>query len=231
MAGRVDVAESEGVMIGLPYLGAAPLRHRNGGRPAARAAGLRARLDVRLRSHRLRPPTHRAWPHGPRLRRPAALSGLLGLGRSLRLQRHRHRRPHHRAGLAKRAGASPRSRPSSRPAGGQRRTRSASLRPDDTPHATAYIAEMVALIEDLVERGVALRDLERRLPRGRTDRGLRPSGAPAARLPAGRGPSRGRRGEAQPPRLRAVEEGQAGRAHLAESPSARAAPVGTPSAL
>jgi cysteinyl-tRNA synthetase len=29
------------------------------------------------------------------------------------------------------------------------------LRPDDTPHATAYIAEMVALIEDLVKRGVA----------------------------------------------------------------------------
>jgi cysteinyl-tRNA synthetase len=29
------------------------------------------------------------------------------------------------------------------------------LRPDDTPHATAYVADMVALVSDLVERGVA----------------------------------------------------------------------------
>jgi cysteinyl-tRNA synthetase len=29
------------------------------------------------------------------------------------------------------------------------------LRPDDTPHATAYIADMVALVGDLLERGVA----------------------------------------------------------------------------
>jgi len=29
------------------------------------------------------------------------------------------------------------------------------LRPDDTPHATAYVADMVSLISDLVQRGVA----------------------------------------------------------------------------
>ena len=29
------------------------------------------------------------------------------------------------------------------------------LRPDDTPHATAYIDDMVALVSDLVARGVA----------------------------------------------------------------------------
>ena len=29
------------------------------------------------------------------------------------------------------------------------------LRPDETPHATAYVAQMIALIDDLVARGVA----------------------------------------------------------------------------
>jgi cysteinyl-tRNA synthetase len=31
------------------------------------------------------------------------------------------------------------------------------LRPDDTPHATAYVPQMVALVEDLLERGAAYR--------------------------------------------------------------------------
>ena len=88
------------------------------------------------------------------------------------------------------------------------------LRPDETPHATAYVDRMIALIADLVERGVAYETADRRLPVGARRARLRPAGPSAAGVAAGGRPDRGRRGEAVAARLRAVEEGQAGRAQL-----------------
>ena len=88
------------------------------------------------------------------------------------------------------------------------------LRPDEAPHATAYVDRMVDLVADLVDRGVAYEtgDGVYLSVAGRAR--LRAAGPPAPRVPAGRGPDRGRRGEAVPARLRAVEEGQAGGADL-----------------
>ena len=104
-------------MIGLPYLGAAPPRHRNRDRAPLRAAHRGAGVDVRLRPHRLRPPPHRARP-GPCLRRSAAVPDLRRARGPLRLQRHRHRRQRSSSGRTRRAAARPTWRPSSRPAGG-----------------------------------------------------------------------------------------------------------------
>ena len=88
------------------------------------------------------------------------------------------------------------------------------LRPDQAPHATAYVDRMVDLVDDLVARGVAYETADgvylsvRRRPR------VRAPGPPVPRLAAGRGPGGGRRGEALAARLRPVEEGQTGRADL-----------------
>ena len=86
------------------------------------------------------------------------------------------------------------------------------LRPDDTPHATAYIDDMVALVSDLVARGVAYEisdgvylNVEQVPGYGLLAR------QPLESLLVG-GPGGGRRGEALTAGLRAVEEGQAGRA-------------------
>ena len=92
------------------------------------------------------------------------------------------------------------------------------LRPDQTPHATAYVDQMVDLVADLVDRGVAYETADRGLPVGARRPRLRPAGPPAPRVAAGRRPDRGRRGEAVAARLRAVEEGQAGRADAGTSP-------------
>ena len=98
------------------------------------------------------------------------------------------------------------------------------LRPDETPHATAYVDRMVDLIDDLVGPGGGLRDGHRRLPVGARRPRLRAARPPAARVAAGRRPDRGRRGEAVAARLRAVEEGQAGRAELGGAVGRRAGP-------
>ena len=104
------------------------------------------------------------------------------------------------------------------------------LRPTDTPHATAYVADMVSLVVDLVERDVAYEtsdgvylDVDKVDGYGLLARQPLDSLRAGARVEAG-----GR--EALAARLRAVEEGQAGRAELGRPPGARAGPAGTPSA-
>ena len=98
------------------------------------------------------------------------------------------------------------------------------LRPDETPHATAYVDRMVDLVADLVERGVAYETADGVYLSVTRRARLRAAGPPAPRLPAGRGPGGGRRGEALAPRLRAVEEGQAGRADVGVARGGRAGP-------
>ena len=85
-------------MIGLPYPGAAPSRHRNGHGPPARAPHRGRSVDVRLRPDRLRPAPHRPRPLQPDLRRPAPLPELHRPAGALRVQHHRRRRQHHQAG-------------------------------------------------------------------------------------------------------------------------------------
>ena len=104
------------------------------------------------------------------------------------------------------------------------------LRPDETPHATAYVDRMVELIGELVDQRRRLRDRRRRLPLGPGRARLRPARPPAPRVAAGRGPGRGGRGEALAARLRALEEGQARRADLGLALGAGPARAGTPSA-
>ena len=64
------------------------------------------------------------------------------------------------------------------------------MRPDETPHATAYVERMVELIAGLVGRAWPTSG-RRCLLRRRVGQRLRAAGPPAARLPAGRGPGRG----------------------------------------
>ena len=87
-------------------------------------------------------------------------------------------------------------------------------RPTEIPHATAFVADMVALIGALVDRGVAYETSDGVYLSVDRDRRLRAAGPPEPRFAAGRGPGGARRGEALPPGLRAVEEGPARRAHL-----------------
>ena len=104
------------------------------------------------------------------------------------------------------------------------------LRPTLTPHATAYVDEMVALVAELVDRGVAYETADGVYLEVADVAGYGLlAGQPLDSLRAGAA-GRGRRGEALAPRLRAVEEGQAGRAHLAVAVGARADRAGTPSA-
>ena len=132
----------------------------------------------------------------------------------LRLQHHRHRRQDHRPGRRPRACAIDELTAVNEALWWEIIDALGVLRPDETPHATAYVDRMVALIADLVARGVAYETADGvYLSVDRRAR-LRAAGPPAPRLAAVGGPGRGRRGEAVPPRLRAVEEGQAGRAHL-----------------
>ena len=88
-------------------------------------------------------------------------------------------------------------------------------RPSEAPHATEYIAEMVSLVAELVERGVAYETTDGvylsvdKVP----DYGLlarQVPGSPPRRCPGGT-----RRSKTRPARLRPVEEGEAGRAVLA----------------
>ena len=118
---------------------------------------------------------------------------------------------------------------STRHAGGRPWTPSGVLRPDDAPHATAYVTRMVDLVADLVDRGVAYETSDGVYLSVRRAR-LRPAGPPDPRLPARRRPGRGRRGEALAARLRPVEEGQAGRADVGLALGRRAGRAGTPSA-
>ncbi len=186
-----------------------------------RTAG--ACVDVRLRPDRLRPPAHRARPLQPRLRHPAPLSAVRRPGRAIRLEHHRRRRQHHQAGQRAGAKRARGGRTSSRSGGGRPWTGSDVLRPDDTPHATAYISDMVALVADLLASGSRLRDVRRRLPRREPGRRLRAAGAAEPRLAAGRSPGGGERGEALAARLRRVEEGEGGRAVVEGAVGARAA--------
>ena len=136
------------------------------------------------------------------------------LRRALRLERHRHRRQDHHPGARRGDAARPRSPRTTRPSGGPRWTPSGVARPDESPHATAYVAEMVALIDDLLLRGAAYTDERRRLLRRLPGRRLRAARRPAAREPARGRARRGQRREALAARLRALEGGQARRAVL-----------------
>ena len=102
-----------------------------------------------------------------------------GSGRPIRVQHHRRRRQHHQAGRTNRDGPSPRWQPNSRRAGGRPWMASGVLRPDETPHATAYIDRMVDLVGDLMRAGGGLRDVRRCLPR--VDTGRRATGSWPAR--------------------------------------------------
>ncbi len=84
------------------------------------------------------------------------------------------------------------------------------LRPDDTPHATAYVSAMVDLVADLLARGVAYEtsdgvylEVEKVPGYGLLARQSLDS------LRTGR-PGRGQRGEAFTTGLRPLEEGQGG---------------------
>ena len=217
-------------MIGLPYPGAAPPRHRDGHGPPPRAPRRGRGVDVRLRPDRLRPAPHRARAVQPRLRRPAALPAL------------------HRAEGARTCPTSPTSTTTSSsapPSSGRTEADVATefearwwesmdalgdLRPQDIPHATQYIEDMVALVGQLVADGEGVRDARRRLPGGLDSRGVRPAGATVAGVLADRGTGRGQRGQALAPRLRPVEEGEGGRAELGRHRGGRADPGGTPNA-
>ncbi len=88
------------------------------------------------------------------------------------------------------------------------------LRPQDIPHATEYIEDMVALVGQLVAMEKAYETPDGVYLEVSTGRGVRPAGATVARVLAGRGTGRGQRGQALAPRLRPVEEGEGGRAEL-----------------
>ncbi len=102
--------------------------------------------------------------------------------------------------------------------------------PDDTPHATDYIGDMVELIASFLERDVAYVDQRRRLLRRVLGPGLRAAGRPASREPSRGRSRRGQRREALAARLRALEEREARRAAAGRRPLARADRAGTPSA-
>ena len=200
-------------MIGLPYPGAAPPRHRDRLGPAPRAARGGPGVDVRLRPDRLRPAAPGPRPLLAGLRRPPPLPALLRLRRPLRLQRHRRRRQHHQ----------PRRRRGADRARGGGRVRGALVGGHGRaggPAADRHAARHGLRGRHGVARGRPgragrrLRDLRRRLPRRRQGRRLRPVGPPAPRLAAGRRPGGGGGREALAAGLRAVEEGQAGRAEL-----------------
>jgi cysteinyl-tRNA synthetase len=79
------------------------------------------------------------------------------------------------------------------------------LAPSESPHATAYVEDMVALVSD-----------DRRcLPQRGSGGRVRPAGSPKPRLPPLRRPGGEHGREALTARFRPVEEGQAGGAHLA----------------
>ena len=83
------------------------------------------------------------------------------------------------------------------------------LRPTDIPHATAYVAPMVALVERPGPPGGGLPDVRRRLPERRPGGGLRPSGQAVTRLAPGGRPGAGGGAEALAAGLRLVEDGEA----------------------
>ena len=65
-------------------------------------------------------------------------------------------------------------------------------RPTHDPHATAYVEQMVALVDRLVDVGIAYETSDGVYFQAERDRGLRPAGPPVARLAARRRPGRGR---------------------------------------
>ena len=96
-------------------------------------------VDVRVRADRLRRPPHRPRPLHAGLGRPPPLPGLVGPRGPLRLERDRHRGQDHRPGHAE--GRPPGGGGGPLRAGvvGRPWTASASSRPTETPHATAYV--------------------------------------------------------------------------------------------
>ena len=104
------------------------------------------------------------------------------------------------------------------------------LRPDQTPHATAYVDRMVELVGRAGRPRGGLRDRRRRLPVGAGRARLRAAGPPAARLAAGRGPGGGRRGEAVPLDFVLWKKAKPGEPTWDVAVGGRAARAGTPSA-
>ena len=191
-------------------------------RPGGPRAALREPgqgVDLPVRPDRLRPAAPRPRAGDARVRRARRYLEWTRARGAARLQHHRHRRQDHRPGQRARAGRG-RTSPTKCEAvwfdgDGRHRRRP----PDDIPHATEYVDEMVAMIGELVD--------DRTRPTSPTTActssvetvaGLRAARPPVARRHARRRRRpRGvrRRAQAPPGRLRAVEAGQAGRAVVA----------------
>ena len=103
-------------------------------------------------------------------------------------------------------------------------------RPDHTPHATEYVEQMVALIDELIGRGHAYETSDGVYFEVKTLPGYGLLARQPLELAARRRAGRDRRGQAGVVRLRALEEGQAGRADVGVTVGRRAGRAGTSSA-
>ena len=200
-------------MIGLPYPGAAALRHRDGHRPPLGAPHRGGGVDVRLWADGLRPAPYRPRPGQSDLRHPPPVPELHGVAGAPRGQRHRRRRQHHQT--SRRVGAHRVRR--------GRRIRGPLVGVDGRPGGSAPAQHPA---RHAVHRGHGgaggrpggqgdgIRDAGRRLPGGLQGGRVRPTRTAVARIAAGGGPGRGQRGQAVPAGFRAVEEGEGGGAKL-----------------
>ena len=84
------------------------------------------------------------------------------------------------------------------------------LRPQDIPHATQYIEDMVALVGELMAMDKAYETPDGVYLEVSKVEGYGLLAPAVAGVAAGRGTGRGQRGQALAPRLRPVEEGQGG---------------------
>ena len=143
-------------MIGLPYPGAAPPRHRDRHGPPARARATRAgcrctsaaRPSTTCRTSATAATPWSSTSCGGTCSSAAStshyVSNVTDVDDNI-IKRAADRGPDRARGGRRVRGAS----------GGRPWTPSGVLRPTDAPHATAYVADMVALVADLVDRGVA----------------------------------------------------------------------------
>ena len=176
---------------------------------AGATAAARARADVRLRPDRLPAHPHRQRPPVRPLPLARALARAAGLRRDARRERHRHQRQDLRGRGAQGIGSAELAEQATR--WYLEDTDALGLgRPDVEPLASETIPEIVALIEELVARGLAYESAGRRLLPRRALPGLRLALRREAR---GHGRAGAERPEGRPARLRALEGDEAERGH------------------
>ena len=139
LVGDAGLAVTGVDMIGLPYPGAAPPRHRHGHDPPPRAPPRGRGVDVRLWPDRLRHAPHRARAGQPDLRHPAPLPELHRAARCTTWPTSPTSTTTSSSGPPSSAAPSPTWPPSSRPAGGSRWTRwvTCAHRTSRTPRSTS----------------------------------------------------------------------------------------------